>query len=389
MTSPSVVPQEPLSRVSHLRISYVSTRVHDRLGGIGKPGAFAKAFVSLPEISGVALSLPFTPDDPVNLRFWSALYTGSAERQIALPIQQQAARLMLKRGVPLRHAASLSVDGGAPVTSARLEAHLRPFSIVAFSTIDLVWDDPVLLAEACGIVNDLGSRGARLGVGGQERDATMSSATDVAADLLVEMLAEPGGTTWQHGTHRVATVIKGDFDPLPAAMPAAGDDIHGALNRLALGESGLPDPVDAFVAQWNGATFGWAPTDLVYMLAPGTSILSPEKAANPPPNPRSALGARHRRAVLVLTFLTSAIELIRAAAEVDYDLFDAWSGWMANAVGRLYAPNIANFEWGLEARAYVRRANALGVVGAARGGDLTEGLPAPGWPGAPAPPAEG
>jgi hypothetical protein len=364
--------------IRRLRVSYVSTRVHDRLSEVGLPGAFAGLFQSPRPVRGVALEVPFASDAEVDRRFWSTL----SEYQLATPVPATVAKRMVRHGIPLRHAGKLEAKPDPPVTSARLEAHIRPYGLVVFATVDLEWTKESLeLPDAWQRVDELAGGEVNLTLAGTSLTTPLGTATYTGVNKLLELLGDPSGQSWAMPDHRIATILEGQVDPPATSMPPLRGDVHFGLHRLALGGAGLPDPGDAFVAQWNDSTFGWVETQLVYMLGPGTSILTSDPVPISSKGRSETLGARHRRTVLLLTHLSSSIGLIRALRTTSNQFFPQWAKWAANALGRLYAPVVADHEWGLEARSFLHRLGATEDVGQVRGSPLTpkRDFPTPSW----------
>jgi hypothetical protein len=373
----AMAPSEGMSResqsvlVTRLRVSYVATRIHDDLV-LGQPEMFAELFVAPRPVQGVQLGLPFGPQAPVDAHFWGSLAEWRPREQLSI----EDGRKLRRAGVPLRHRGGLA----AKVEGPRLELHVHPFGVVALTTIDLMWPESCPLSDVWTRVGQMRDLPARATVGGESHETEVAAAAPIAAEVLLERLARMKGSTWEVPDHRIATVIDGSVHGVPIAMPPARGPVHIAVHRLSAGGDVIPEPGSAFVAQWSGAGFAWAPARLVYMLDAGTSIVSPAEVSSRPSDPGVSLGARHRRAALLLGHVTASVGLVRAAPKAASMYFQSWAKTAADRLGRLYGPATANDDWGLETRSYLTRLGAVQDIGTFRGSPLTEKYPSPPYP---------
>jgi hypothetical protein len=340
--------------------------------GVGNPDAFAALFAAPAPVNGVSLELPFDPDNaPVDTAFWSAL----AEWKTKSALTLDDGRRLRRAAVPLRHRGALT----AQVVTPRLEAHVHPFGIGVLSTFDLTWEPPLPLSEVWEEIDQASKQPAQGTLGGVIFKSTLSNATQVGAATLLKAFESPAGHTWPVGDHRIATVIDGVVAGAPKGMPVAKDAVHVAIHRLSAGGLVLPPPGNAFVAQWSGASFDWAPERLVYMLDVGSSLISPA-AIEGPFSATYSTSAHHRRIVLLLSHVTAAVGLVRATPLTQSPYFEDWGKKAADRLGRLYGPANASDDWGLETRSYLARIGAVQEVGDLRGSALTEKFPSPPYP---------
>ncbi len=356
--------------VRRLRLTYLATRVHDKLREIGEPEAFAARLVNRAPVLGLKVSLPFGPGLAVDNRFWSAV----AERGLDDEPTTDVARALRRAGIPLRHRAGLEVEG---VETPRLEAHIHPFGVVTLTAVDVLWSDPVAIVDAWQRVASVEDHAATVTVGGTEHPTTLVEAAGAAADALLDILGTPGAATWRVADHRLATAIEGTASAATEAMPPARGPVHTALHRLSRGGAAVAEPGRAFVAQWSGADFAWAPGRLVYMLDAGTSVVAADAGAG---LPVVSLGGRHRHLTLLLAHVMASVGLIRAAPTASSRYFSEWAKKAADRLGRLYGPAVASDEWGLETRMFLTSTGAVADVEAMRGSPLVARYPAPPYP---------
>jgi hypothetical protein len=347
--------------VTRLRISHVAAHIHDSLDTIGAPVAFARRMASLEPVGGLPVSLPFGDQLPTDTAFWSRI----AERELAVPVSQDVAPKLRRAGVPLRCRGTLAVDAEVP----RLEAHLHPFGVVAMTTVDLRWPEPVTLDEVWQPVRQLAGQPATVTLGTRRRTTTLGQAAADATEELTALLSRPGrGSSWDLPPYQISTVISSATDQPMTAMPVANSPLHLALHRLSGGDEVFAEPASAFVAQWSGAGYTWPASNLLYLLDHGLSLLS-AAAASPAPAPTAA--ERHRTLLLLVAYLTAAVGLVRAARSSRSELVREWAATAAKRLGMLFGPGRGFLDWGLVPRALMLRAGASEDVAQVLGAPLT------------------
>lgn len=368
--------EEDVARVLRTRLTYLATRVHDKLPEIGEPEAFAERFVTRDPVGGLTVGLPFGPESPTDTDFWRGL---AEETSLSDAIPINVARRLRRAGVPLRYQGGLEIEA---VHKPRLEAHLHPFGVVTMVTADVLWNVPTSISDASRHIEDLENQSATVSVGSTVSAATLAGAAGAAADALIATLGVPDGSTWEVADHRLSTVIEGT-DVNTLAMPTPYGPVHTALHRLSRGDGVLADPGKAFIAQWSGADFAWAPTRLVYELDAGTSLLASHYSFG---KKTGRLGRQHRRMTLLLAHLAASVGLVRAEPAASSPYFHEWAKHAANRMGRLYGP-AAPRDWGLEPRTFLANSGAVPEIEAILGTELFPKFDVPLYPApAPAPP---
>jgi hypothetical protein len=353
---------QDIVQVTRLRISHLGIRIHDKLQVIGEPVAFAQRLASLEPVRGLPIDLPFGDAFPVDTQFWSRI----AERRLTAPMTEDCTAKLRRAGIPLRYGGALEAAAEAP----RLEAHLHPFGVVAMTTVDLRWPDPVPLEEVWQPVRQLEDEPATVTVGGVKSATTLGQAAARAAQDLITLLTDPGqGDNWELPPHRLATVISGVVNEQPTAMPAANSPMHLALHQLSAGNEVVAEPSTAFVAQWSGAGYTWPPASLVYMLDRGTSVFSAGATGAAPVDQKTA--ERHREQLLLLAYLAASTGLVRAARTSSSDLLSEWAKTAAKRLGVLFGPGQAYLDWGLLPRALLLRTGTDEDVALVLGAPLT------------------
>jgi hypothetical protein len=366
------------AEVTRLRVSHVSARIHDSLREIGEPVAFGHRLATLGDVRGLPLELPFGPTLAVDSDFWSTL---DNNKTAPIPVPEDVAPRLRRAGVPLRVRGTLTCAEHEP----RLELHLHPFGVVAMTTVDLSWTDPVRLDVVSDRVRELEIRPAEVSVGPVHRTAPVGRAAEEAARAVVDLLTVPGsGQSWDPPGHRLATVISGRIDPPVHAMPLPNSPLHVALHRLCGGGSAVSTPGKAFVAQWTGSEYTWPSESLVYMLDQGTAILASEMADSSFAGQLNSTGDRHRRLLLMISFLTATTGLLRATPSSQSGLFPDWADTFARLFGRLFGPAFDFRKWGLMPRILLERMGANEVVEQRLGAPLTAKpeYPTPDYPAA-------
>ncbi|OKJ10564.1 hypothetical protein AMK21_30230 [Streptomyces sp. CB00316] len=353
--------------VNRLRVSYLHTHIHEEVPpDIQLPGAFVSRLCDLQPIRSLDVTLPFEiPVDrnKVEWQFWSKV----SERRDLRPLSPHSAsdrdeaERLRKAMVPLRHRAGLKVSS---FERPLLEAFLHPFGWVLLATADLTWQQGIPLDDAVEALDELQRTPASVLLGNAEYPATLDTAAKVAAQEVSRELA--GDPAWTGGSHRLATVIDGSVDSTPATMPSAGGAVHRALHHLSSGQSVLTNPEVAFVARWNEDTsaFSWIPTDLVYMLGRGTSIVLPQAIEERPRVPGIDTAGRHRRMALLVSYLAAALGLIQSRPQPSQGGYrDVWAEKAGDRLARLFGPTPAGLDyWGLEARSFLQKTDAVHYV---------------------------
>jgi hypothetical protein len=359
-----------ITRVTRLRVSHVSTRIHDRLQVIGQPVAFAQRLSSLAPVHGLDVALPFGDGLPVDTDFWSRI----AERRLTVPVPESIAPKLRTAGIPLRYRGTLETAADVP----RLEAHLHPFGVVAMTTVDLRWSEPMPLGDVWRAVDRLDGESATIVLSDARRATTLGQAAADAATGLVGLLTLAGiGEALDLPPHRLVTVISGVGDVPPVAMPTANSPVHLALHHLSAGDRVIAEPATAFVAQWTGAGYSWPATNLLYMLDRGTSLLPEDVAAAAPAEPGQRTADQHRHLLLLLAYLNVTTGLVRAARTKQPGLLQAWADTAAKRLGRLFGPGREYLDWGLAPRALLMRTGASEDVAGTLGVAL---MPNPNYP---------
>lgn len=314
-------------RVRRVRVSRVAGHIHNALRTIGSPSEFERQLANPRTVCGLPVSLPFAPNTPVDKEFWETVVDGS----LTIPIQNPGKAA--SRAVPLRLQARLD----APAEIPRLEVHIHPFAITAAATVDLKWPDAVGIDEVLNCVQDLEEKQVSVSVGDAVRPTVFRQAAVAASEQVGALLADKQyDISWDAPQHRLVTVIDGDFDVRPTAMPDPASALCLTLHYLAGGQEALPDPRNAFVAQWNNATFNWPPSSLVYTLDSGTSVLVAKVGAHIATNNSD----RHRRYLLTLAYLTALSGLVDVCANQNPEsmYFGAWGKMAAGRLGQMFGP---------------------------------------------------
>ncbi|WP_331729231.1 hypothetical protein OG592_43525 (plasmid) [Streptomyces avidinii] len=347
-------------KVSRLRVTYLATRIHERVTqDIALPGAFRRRLQTLEPVEGLQVTLPFeVPVDPgdVAWKFWAAAM--EKDSRVRPPFSDSDTQWLFRHRMPLRHQATLT----APFESPRLEALLHPFGWIVLATADLTWQEPVPLEEAAEALDERAAQGAEVTVGSSRHQATFATAAGRAADALSAHLA--GDTSSTLPGHRLVTVIDGSVNVEPTDMPPSQGAVQCALDKLSCGHGGPSQPALAFVARWDYmGNFTWNPEDLVYMLQGGTSVVLPKAVTSrPSPSaPEEDTAGRHRRFALMLAYLSANAGLIRARPhnQVLQDLAKE----DANRLARLYGPWRADADyWGLEPQSYLHKTDAISDI---------------------------
>jgi hypothetical protein len=355
------------------RVSYVAGQIHDRLQGIGQPGAFADRLRTLAPIQGLKVTLPFGQYTPVDTRFWLRI---ADRQQVDLPLSTTVASNLRRSGIPLRHRASLIVP--PPVALPRLELHVHPFGVMAICSADLRWSPNHPLGAVPAELADAEAKTASVTIGAETRQCPMREVASMAASWTVDLLGDAGvGTTRAIPAHRVTTVISGASSEPLEVLPTPNSALHLALHRLSAGGSIVAQPSSAFVAQWSGLGYEWPTTSLLYMLDRGSALLAKEAietALGPEDEPTSE---RHRRNVLLVAYISALTGLILAADLSRPSYFREWANTAGKTLGRLFGPGSDYKDWGLMPRAYLTRTGMAEEVARKLGTPL---IPNPNFP---------
>jgi hypothetical protein len=361
--SGSSVPPSASGTVEYLSLSIVATRVHTRLKPeVRGPSAFEERFTTLAPVEGLNVELPF--GSGVDERFWLELAETSPP---FTGIKGTFARTLRHHGVPLRIPGKLHVNG---VQRASLELHLHPFGAVALATVDVLWDPAVPFGDLAGQIEELLKRPATVLLR-QPREASVAESARVAVNQLIDLLAEPEGTSVVEKDIRIVTIIRGTIDPVPDAMPVAGDTLFSALYQLAGGMTPNPPPPSGLlVAQWERGVYWWNPTFLLNMLDCGAALFSAHEMQVAPDDKETNLRARHRRLLLLMAHLSASVGLVRVSSTAGNPI-KKWGEEAAKRLGRLYGPAMKFMEPSLEPQAYLDRIQASTLVAAITGSPLT------------------
>ncbi|MGX1266872.1 hypothetical protein [Streptomyces phaeoluteigriseus] len=364
--------------VRRLRVSFLSVRVHDKVkDSLGLPGAFMRCLRELQPIEGLYLELPFpTPvdQDDVEWLFWSKITERKGLRPPAALGQanqedRKEARRLWRAAMPLRYQAEIVAPS---FQTPRLEAFLHPFGWVTISTADLAWDPPVALGDAVVALNNQQGSSAdvimRLGDGSSSdlaKTATVATASDVLTNLLSDRLATDQ-TSPMEG-HRLVTIIDGRIDGL-RSMPGQSGPLFKALHRMTVTNGQTPHPKDAFVARWDfTGRFGWIPTELIYMLGPGTSVVLTDAVNNRPPVRAESTAGKHRQLALLISYLLATSGLIKSRAPDSPPDLEPLAKVACGRLTRLFLPDPPGAQyWGLEAQAYLEKTGTIPAIEAGR-----------------------
>jgi hypothetical protein len=358
MVPPVSAAQKVLERtlVTRLRFSRVATRIHDRLGAIRNPERFEALLQSPGPVHGLDLTLPYVDavQTPADVAVWSMI----AETALTGPLNASAAKRLRKAAFPLRLRASLFLDahdlGGDP---PYIEVHVHPFGAVGLATAALTWEEPEPLADAWSKVADVQQRSASVTIGEDTTSTTLGAAAGEAASRVVALLGDAGGEEHHVPDYRVATVIDGTVDPVPAAMPADASPLHMALHYLCgAGEPPAP-PAGAFVPTWSGGGFRYWPRQLAYMVDRGAALW---RVPAPHGDSGPTMGQQHRRLTLVLAHLTASVGLIDASTSSSSAGMQSWAKVAAQRLARLYGP--ASAEHGLAPQRYLDQTGFRALV---------------------------
>ncbi|MFI6447850.1 hypothetical protein [Kitasatospora sp. NPDC050543] len=358
--------------VSRLRVSYVDTRIHEKVRDIGLPGAFVSRLHHPEPVRDLPVTLPFEMpgrredrEDDVEWRFWSAV---TGDGRLRPPASRPEADKLFQSRVPLRHQAVLT----SALDTPRLEAFLHPFGWVLLATADVIWQRPVSLEEAAIALDSLQEDPAEVTLGGAQHPATLATATAKAAEALSQRLADDD--PWARlPAYRLVSVIDGKIDVAPTnLMPQRNSVVHQTLHQLSCGGPVLTKPQDCFVARYDSSGyFNWDTSDLVYMLDRGAAVVLQQAVAWRPSAKAESTSGRHRRLALLLTYLSANAGLVRSKSR-DGVLRD-WAKDCASRLARLYGPEEAAADyWGLEARSYMCRTGAIDAIESTRGASLHE-----------------
>lgn len=343
--------------MSVMRVSYVAGQIHDSLRVIGQPVAFEDRLRGLQPINGLVVTLPFAYDAQPDTDFWLRI----AERQqVDEPLSTTVAANLRRKGVPLRHRASIVA---APlIILPRLELHVHPFGVVAVCSLDLSWSPPQPLGKIPRELAIAEAERASVTVGSAMWEGPIRDVARQAASRTVGLLGDPGaGTTRQIPMHRVATVISGTLLKPLDALPAPNSALHLALHQLSSGDSIVAQPSSALVPHWSGLGYEWPSTRLLYMLDRGSALLAKE-AAEVTLGEDMSTSERHRRNVLLVAYISALTGLIRAADLSQHDLFAGWATNAGKTLGRLFGPGSDYKDWGLMPRAFLTRTGSADDV---------------------------
>ncbi|MEU4742508.1 hypothetical protein AB0G02_18875 [Actinosynnema sp. NPDC023658] len=344
-------------QVTRLRVSHLHIHIHDRMNIIGQPQAFSRLLRNPAPVAGFEVTLPFGPGLAIDNEFWALIADG---RMPTVPATDTAASKLRTAGVPLRCSGTLDVPSGY---IPRIEAHLRPFGVVATTTVDLVWTDPMPLEQVPAHVQALERTQAAAAIGPVRWSGDLAEASAGIAAHIVGRLSEPDtGYSLTLPTHRLVTIISG-AGVAAGTVPSANSSIHSALHRLSAGQDILADPTIALVPLWSNAGYAVSAAKLFYLLDQGSALLSADMI----PASSGAGGGTsraHRLVFLLLTHVLASIGLLRAAQSSKSVLMREWGRTAAAQIGRLFGPASAYRTWGLITRALVQRLGATQEINA-------------------------
>jgi hypothetical protein len=341
--------------VTRLRVSRVATRIHDRLAAIRNPDRFEALLQSPAPVQDLDLTLPYIDpvQTPVDIAVWSMI----AETTLTGPVNAAAARKLRKEAVPLRLRAALAAEatepGGEP---PYIDVHVHPFGAVGIATAELTWEEPEPLADAWSQIAAVQQRAASVAIAGWTTSTTLGDAAGEAADHVVAVLGEAGGEERHVPDYRVATVIDGAVEPVPAAMPADASPLHVALHYLCGAGDPPAPPAKAFVPAWSGGGFRYWPRQLAYMVDRGAALWG----VPAPHGGGLTLGQQHRRITLLLAHLTASVGLIDASTSSSSAGLKSWAKIAAQRLSRLYGP--ARAEHGIEPQRYLDQTGFRALV---------------------------
>lgn len=368
-----------MTEVTKVRVTYVAARAASAVAeSLANPDRFERLLRAPARLAGLDLSLPFLQQDGgrapnVELNFWSKV----TEQNLLDP---DADRYGWRRGgLPLRH---LAPSRASDHQNARIEVFLYPFGWVVAASVDIEHSPGVPFASLPEALSaDLASD-VRVTVADRELISDLPLAAEHVADMLFELIA-PRSTSFKLDGYRIASVIAATGELLAGTMPTPGGRIHRSFHDLACGGPALADPGDAFLPYWTGAAakFGWANTELVYVLDRGCAQFRQKSALRRPAAPRWGTSEYHRLLTLARVHLSADRLLLLAARSVNSERLKAWSHVAAMRLSRLYGPKPASYDfWDMTWRSFIRAdpATALDIKSAR--GDNLELFAATEWP---------
>jgi hypothetical protein len=347
--------------VTRIRVSHIAGQIRGDLPDqIGLPNEFETLLASRDrEVCGLPVTLPFDLSLAVDTAFW-VRNTGNS-----LSKPEASAGLLRSAAVPLRYCGQVETATYAP----RLEAHLHPFGIVAFITVDVCWPEPVTIEVASQRVLELEGQPATVTVGPKQSETCYGTAATAAINSLADLLTNaPDGNAYDTPSHRLTTVISGMANGQLDVIPPAGGQLNVALHSLSAGFGLMPQPQNAFVRQWTNADYRWPPSSLVYMLDIGSAALSSavERAVS---RGLESASAHHRRLLLTLAYITALAGLVHVDVGVPdarSDFFTDWANRAAARLGWLYGPAWVYRDWGLVPREFLLRTGVTADINVVR-----------------------
>ena len=338
-------------KVSFIRSSYVSVRVHDGLvSDLGSDEHFLQRLVDLKAIRGWPVTLPFAKNLPIDSGFWSM----AAETPLQGPVSLQQAGKLREHFVPLRWANAVVAGKKSP----RIEVHLHRFGVVAIATLNLQWERSLPLEEVWSRLAGAEAQSLRVTIGTQAIDTTVrEAAREVAISLADNLEEEQSSVLTDCSTRRLVTIIDGESDAPFNKMPPENSPLHVALHHLASGDSVIAAPAAAFVPQWTMAGYAFPPNKMVYALSGGSASLI-EAAIRRQPGEVTA-SDWHRERTLLTAYVCALADLVLTAPESTSGAFRAWEERAAPTLARLYSPARRFLEWGHDPSAILARTGAV------------------------------
>jgi hypothetical protein len=338
--------------VARARVTYLATRVSSEVvEELGNPQRFEALLASPRDVAGLTLSLPFPKPsvipNNVDRTFWSYATENPKPGQIV-----SASPYDLRRGgLPLRHGVSVSPRS---IGKPRLEIFCYGFGCVVLATLDIFLNPPIALAGLSDSLSTATNVAVQSTVGPSIEHHAFPTIAECAADRVIQLLSR-NGSSWQLDPYRLVSVIDASGRPQLDEMPIEGGLVHKAMHQLSLGGPARPAPGDAFLPYWAGRNaFGWAGSELVYVLDSGSAQLRQSAALRRPQPPAWSTSDYHRLLTLARMHVSVDMCLLAAAGEANSERLSAWAKVAAFRLSRLYGPKPASYDfWGLACRSFI------------------------------------